>query len=79
MIIVSSLIGIGLDFTDVSPMMALYWAAIVSGLIAPFLLVGLLLVASDRKIMRQRPISLGAKLAIALTALLMFGAVIGMF
>ena len=78
-IIVSSLIGIGLDFTDVSPMMALYWAAIVSGLIAPFLLVGLLLVAADRKIMRQRPISLGAKLAIALTALLMFGAVIGMF
>ena len=78
-IIVSSLIGIGLDFTDVSPMMALYWAAIVSGLIAPFLLIGLLLVASDRKIMRQQPISLGAKLAIALTALLMFGAVIGMF
>jgi len=29
--------------------------------------------------MRQQPISLGAKLAIALTALLMFGAVIGMF
>jgi NRAMP (natural resistance-associated macrophage protein)-like metal ion transporter len=78
-IIVSSLIGIGLDFTDVSPMMALYWAAIVSGLIAPFLLVGLLLVAADRKIMRQRPISLGAKLAIALAALLMLGAVIGMF
>jgi len=78
-ILLSSLIGIGLDFTDVSPMMALYWAAIVSGLIAPFLLLGLLLVASDRKIMRQQPISLGSKLAIALAALLMFGAVIGMF
>jgi hypothetical protein len=48
-------------------------------LIAPFLLVGLLVVASDREIMRQRPISLGAKLAIVLTTLLMFGAVIGMF
>jgi len=78
-IILSCLIGIALDLTDVSPMMALYWAAIISGLIAPFLLVGLLVVASDREIMRQRPISLGAKLAIVLTALLMFGAVIGMF
>ena len=78
-IILSTLIGIGLDFTGVSPMMALYWAAIVSGLIAPILLIGLLLVASDRKIMRQQPISLGAKLAIAFTALIMFGAVIGMF
>ena len=78
-IILSSLIGIALDFTDVSPMMALYWSAIINGLIAPFLLVGILVVASDRKIMRQQPISLGAKLAIALTALLMFGAVIGMF
>src|SRR5207344_75338 len=46
-IILSCLIGIALDLADVSPMMALYWAAIVSGLIAPFLLVGLLLVASD--------------------------------
>jgi Mn2+/Fe2+ NRAMP family transporter len=35
-------------------MMALYWAAIVSGLIVPFLLVGLLLVASDREIMRVK-------------------------
>ncbi len=77
-IILSCLIGIALDLADVSPMMALYWAAIVSGLIAPFLLVGLFLVASDRGIMRQQPISLGAKLAIALTALLMFGAVFGM-
>ena len=77
-IILSCLIGIALDFTDVSPMMALYWAAIVSGVIAPFLLIGLLLVASDRKIMRELPISLGARLAIALTALLMFGAIIGM-
>lgn len=77
-IILSCLIGIALDFTDVSPMMALYWAAIISGLIAPFLLLGLLLVASDRVIMREQPISLGAKMAITLGALLMFGAILGM-
>jgi len=78
-IILSCLIGMGLDFTDVSPMKALYWAAIISGLIAPFLLVGLLLVAGDRRIMRDQPSPLFARLVIALVALVMCGAAIGMF
>jgi NRAMP (natural resistance-associated macrophage protein)-like metal ion transporter len=78
-IILSSVVGIALDFAEVSPMKALFWAAIVNGLIAPFLLVGILIVAADRKIMRQRPSSLLARLAVGLTALAMFGAAIGMF
>jgi Mn2+/Fe2+ NRAMP family transporter len=44
-IIVLSVISIALDFADVSPMKALYWAAIVSGVLAPFLLIGILIVA----------------------------------
>jgi Mn2+/Fe2+ NRAMP family transporter len=78
-IILSSVVGIALDFADVSPMKALFWAAIVNGLIAPFLLVGILIVASDWKIMRQQPSSLLARLAVGLTAFAMFGAAIGMF
>jgi len=78
-IILSSIIGIALDFADVSPMKALFWAAIVNGLIAPFLLVGILTVASDRKIMRQQPSSLLARLAVGVATLAMFGAAIGMF
>jgi Mn2+/Fe2+ NRAMP family transporter len=78
-ILLSSLLGVVLDFTDVSPMKALYWAAIISGLIAPFLLIGILMVASDRKIMHEQPSPLLARLAVGLTALLMFGAAIGMF
>ena len=78
-IILSSIIGIALDFADVSPMKALFWAAIVNGLIAPFLLVGILIVASDRKIMRQQPSSLLARLAVGVATLAMFGAAIGMF
>jgi NRAMP (natural resistance-associated macrophage protein)-like metal ion transporter len=78
-IILSSVVGIALDFADVSPMKALFWAAIVNGLIAPFLLVGILIVASDRKIMRQQPSSLLSRLAVGATALAMFGAAIGMF
>jgi len=77
-IILSSITGIALDFADVSPMKALFWAAVVNGVIAPFLLVGILIVASDRKIMREQPGSLPARLAVGVAALAMFGAAIGM-
>jgi Mn2+/Fe2+ NRAMP family transporter len=78
-IILSSVTGIALDFADVSPMRALFGAAVVNGLLAPFLLVGILIVASDRKIMRQQPSSLLARLAVGVTALAMLGAAVGMF
>ena len=78
-ILLSSLVGVALDFTNVSPMKALYWSAVINGLIAPFLLVGILIVASDRKIMRQKPSPLLARLTVGLAALAMFGAAIGMF
>jgi NRAMP (natural resistance-associated macrophage protein)-like metal ion transporter len=78
-IILSSVIGIALDFADVSPMKALYWAAVVNGVLAPFLLIGILIVASDRKIMRHQPSSLLSRLAVAGTALAMLGAAVGMF
>jgi Mn2+/Fe2+ NRAMP family transporter len=78
-IILSSVTGIALDFADVSPIKALYWAAVVNGVVAPFLLVGILVVASDRKIMRQQPSCLLSRLTVGVTALAMLGAAIGMF
>jgi Mn2+/Fe2+ NRAMP family transporter len=78
-IILSSVIGIALDFGDVSPMKALYWAALTNGVLAPFLLIAILIVASDREIMRQQPSSLLARIAVGATAFAMFGAAIGMF
>jgi Mn2+/Fe2+ NRAMP family transporter len=60
-------------------MRALFGAAIVNGLLDPFLLAGILIVASDRKIMRQQPSSLLARVAVGVTALAMLGAAIGMF
>lgn len=79
MIILSIVIGIALDFADVSPMKALYWAAVFNGVLAPFLLIGILIVASDRKIMQRQPSSLLSRLTVAVTALAMLGAGIGMF
>jgi Mn2+/Fe2+ NRAMP family transporter len=75
----STAAGVALDFADVNPVKALYGSAVVNGLLAPFLLVAVLAVASDSKLMRGQPSSLLARAAVGLTALLMFGAAIGMF
>ena len=72
-------IGIALDFLNISPIKALYWTAIINGLLAPFLLVGILIIASSRKIMRGQPSSITSRIVVGFTALLMFGAAIGMF
>ena len=49
-VILSTAAGIALDFLDVNPVQALYWTAIVNGLLAPFLLVGILVVACDKQV-----------------------------
>jgi NRAMP (natural resistance-associated macrophage protein)-like metal ion transporter len=78
-VIVSTVAGILLDFTDVNPIRALYWSAVLNGLLAPFLLIAILAIASDRMIMRGQPSSGLSRTVVALTTLLMFGAAIGMF
>src|SRR6476661_1599565 len=51
-IIISLLLGVAIDFIKVNPIQALYWSAILNGLLAPFLLVGIFLIARDQKIMQ---------------------------
>jgi Mn2+/Fe2+ NRAMP family transporter len=78
-VIASTLAGIVLDFAGVNPVKALLWTAIVNGLLAPFLLVGILIVAADSKLMRNQPSSMLSRVLVGLTALIMFGAAFGMF
>jgi len=78
-VILSTAAGIALDFLNVNPIRALYWTAILNGLLAPFLLVGILLIASDRKLMAGQPSSAWSLGVVAGTALLMFAAAVGMF
>jgi NRAMP (natural resistance-associated macrophage protein)-like metal ion transporter len=78
-VILSTLMGVGLDYANVNPVKALYWTAIINGLLAPFLMVGVWLVASDRKIMCNQPSSRLGLISVGLTTLLMFAAAIGMF
>jgi len=78
-VILSTVMGVVLDFSGVNPVKALYWTAIINGLLAPFLLVGVWLVASDRKIMCGQPSSRLGLWSVGLTTVLMFAAAIGMF
>ena len=78
-IVFSTTTGIGLDFANINPVKALFYTAVINGLLAPFLLVGVLLVATDRKIMHNQPSSPLAVVVVSLTTLLMLGAAAGMF
>jgi Mn2+/Fe2+ NRAMP family transporter len=78
-VICSTLIGMALDFARISPVKALFYTAVINGLLAPFLLIGVLVIATDRKIMCSQPSSLLSILSVSLTTLLMFAAAIGMF
>ena len=78
-IIVSTVFAIGFDFSDINPIKGLYWSAVVNGLLAPFLLLGIFLVIRDKKIMQNQPTSWLGQLAVALCMVLMFAAAIGMF
>jgi NRAMP (natural resistance-associated macrophage protein)-like metal ion transporter len=78
-VIIAMLIGVALDFANVNPVKALYWTAILNGLLAPFLLLGILVTASDRVLMDGQPSSRLGQFTVALTTLVMFGAAFAMF
>lgn len=77
-VLLSTLAGVFMDFLRISPIKALYWAAVFNGLLAPFLLTGILLVAADRRIMRGQPSSRLSLAVVALATLAMFGAGLAM-
>ena len=78
-IVLSFVVGVGMDFSNVNAVKALYWSAVLNGLLAPFLLLGILLVASDRVIMKNQPSSTLGRVTVGVTALAMFGAGVAMF
>ncbi|MBG1231196.1 NRAMP family divalent metal transporter [Aestuariivirga litoralis] len=78
-IIFSTLIGIAMDWLSINPVAALYWTAVINGVLAPFLLVGILMVARDQKIMLGQPSSIVSQVVVGITIILMFGAAVAMF
>jgi NRAMP (natural resistance-associated macrophage protein)-like metal ion transporter len=78
-LIFSMLLGIAMDYLGVNPVKALFWTAIINGLLAPFLLVGILIAASDGKLMQGQPSSWLSRIVVGITILVMFGAAAAMF
>lgn len=79
LILVSTAAGVGLDFVGVNPVKALYWTAVINGLLAPFLLVAILIVAADKKLMQGQPSSRLGWIVVAIATIAMFAAGIAMF
>ena len=78
-ILLSVALGIGADFLKVNPMQFLFWSAVINGVLAPFLLCGILLIAGDRTIMKTQPSSVLNRTVVGLTTAAMFAAALVMF
>lgn len=72
MILASTIAAVIMDFTDISPVKALYWTAVINGLLAPFLLVGILMIASDKKLMNGQASSNLGRTVVSVATVLMF-------
>jgi NRAMP (natural resistance-associated macrophage protein)-like metal ion transporter len=79
LILVSTGVGVALDFIGINPVKALYWTAVINGLLAPFLLVAILVVAANKKLMQGQPSSYLGWSVVALTTIAMFIAGVAMF
>ena len=78
-IILSTVVGIAMDFLGINPVKALFWTAVINGVLAPFLLIGILFVACDRKLMNGQPSSWISRIMVGIITLAMFGAAAAMF
>lgn len=75
----STLLGIDLDLLNINPLKALFYTAVINGVLAPFLLVGILVAASDQKLMQGQPSSWLSRIIVGLTTIAMFAAAAAMF
>jgi NRAMP (natural resistance-associated macrophage protein)-like metal ion transporter len=77
--VLATLGGIAIDFLGIDPFKALFWTAVINGLLAPFLLIGILMISDDKKIMHGQTSSRLSRITVIATTVLMFGAAVGMF
>lgn len=71
-VIISTVAAVAMDLLDINPLKALYWSAVINGILAPFILVGVIMVATDRVIMRGQPSRGWGLWLLILTTIFMF-------
>ena len=77
--IISVLGGVGMDFLDIDAVRALFWTAVVNGLVAPPLLIGIAIIAADKTLMRGQQSTKLALSLVILTTVIMIAAGVAMF
>ena len=77
-IAIATVVGTGLDFTPIDPMKALYWSAIVNGIVAVPIMVAMMLLAGNPQVMgaltvrrKTRFLGWGAVVVMAAAVLMM--------
>lgn len=74
----STLIGMLINFVGINPMSALFWTAVINGLVSPPLLVVIMLVSNNKKVMGDKVNGVGTNIVGWAAAVVMFAAAIGM-
>jgi Mn2+/Fe2+ NRAMP family transporter len=75
---VATLLGLGIDFSPLDPMRALFWSAVINGFVAVPVMAAMMIVASRRSQMRRFTVT-GPVLALGwATTLIMAAAVVAM-
>lgn len=75
----ATIVGVAIDLIGVNPISALFWTAVINGVVAPPLLVVVMIVANDHRVMKQRTNGAFTNVVGGLAAGVMFAAAIAMF
>jgi NRAMP (natural resistance-associated macrophage protein)-like metal ion transporter len=75
----STLVGMLINFVGLNPVTALFWTAVLNGLLTPPLLLVILFIANNRRVMGRRANGLGVNVLGWLTLVAMFAAAAGLF
>ena len=80
---VSIVVGLGIALLRIDPIKLIFWANIIAGMMAPFLVIAILLVGNNRTIMKNQRLSLlnnvGLGLIVIILAIAIFFLFFGMF
>jgi len=78
-VLASTIVGLAMNFSHMNPVKALYWSAVINGVLAPFVMAALLYIAIDAKLMKQQPSSRLSLIVVFIATVAMFAAAIAMF
>jgi NRAMP (natural resistance-associated macrophage protein)-like metal ion transporter len=78
-IVLSTLAAVGLNFLDVNPIRALFWAGVIQGLLAPFIMLLIMIISNNREIMGEHVNGRGLNVLGWTTTTIVWAAALGLF